>query len=124
MAINAFENTVATPGTPQQVVFTGGPQTIVGGVTYPAGSVPTRGAQILLSAHPGNTAGKNIFVGVKGMSIASKTGILAVLPTPTTTQNLQISLGQFGGMVDVADLYIDTDSVAAATERIIVSVIG
>ena len=124
MAVNAFENTVVTPGTPQQLVFSGGPQAIVGGVTFPVGSVPMRGAQILLSAHIGNTAGKNIFVGVKGMSIASKTGIAFILPTPTSTQNLQISLGQFGGMIDPADMYIDTDAGTGNTERVIFTVIG
>lgn len=119
MPMNFFSVTVATPGTPQQLVPDLG-QIIMGGVTYPAGSATLRGFQIQVQAAPGNTAGKSIFVGRKSMVVSTKVGCGFSCLAGTQP----ISLGQFGGMEDVADLWIDTDSVAAATEKLLVTVVS
>jgi hypothetical protein len=109
---------VTTPGTPQRLVGVIAPAlaTISGGL---AGSIAPRGAFVQVQAHPGNTAGKNIFLGTRSdMSVAGKSGEgMAVL---TGAQPLQIFAD--GGLIDLGEWYMDTDSGTGGTERLLVTV--
>jgi hypothetical protein len=123
MSIICFSATVATAGTPQNLASTASPAqpTInMGGTTFAAASATLRGAQIQLQAAPGNTAAKNIYVGSKGMVVGTKAGCGMTLLTGTQP----ISLGQFGGLEDLADLWIDTDAGTNGTEKILVTVVA
>lgn len=120
MGMICFKNTVTTQGTPQQLVPPGA-QIIMGGVTYPAGSATLRGFQILVQADPGNTASKNIWIGNKSMVVSTRVGCGLAL----VTGGQPVSLGQYGSLQDLADLWIDTDSAGAnGTQNILIIVVG
>lgn len=111
-----FSAVVATPGTPQLLCGTTVPAQAA--VTGPlGGTIPPRGTCIALSASAANTASKSIFWGAKTMSVSGKTGIGgALLPGASIVLPAD-------NMVDLGDFWIDTDSVAAATEKVFVTVL-
>lgn len=120
MATHCFTITLTTHAVPQQLIENVGSQIIIGGVTFPVGSASLRGFQIQLQACPTNTTAKNIYVGTKNMVVSTKVGCgMALL-----TGSQPISLGQFGGAEDVADLWFDTDAGTDGTEKIMVTVVG
>ena len=109
---------VATPGTPQKLVSAIAPAlaTISGGLS---GSIAPRGAFLQVQAHPGNTAGKSVYLGTRSdMSIASKSGVGMALLTGAQPQQVFAD----GGLIDLGDWYIDTDSTTGGTERLLVTV--
>jgi hypothetical protein len=111
-----FSAVVVTPGTPQKLQGTTVPAAAVisGGL---AGIVAARGQTIVLSASAANTAAKSIFWGGPSMSVSAKTGIGgALLP------GASIVIPVNDTEVDLGDFWIDTDSVAASTEKLFVSV--
>jgi hypothetical protein len=119
MAAICFSNTVTTAGTPQKLVPPNA-QILAGGVTFPVGSATLRGYQIQLQAAPGNVAAKNIYVGNSNMVVSTKVGCgMALL-----SGSQPISLGQFGGGIDIADLYIDTDAASNGTEKILITILA
>lgn len=120
MPTTMFSAVVAAPGTPQTLVSSTVPAlpTQSGSLSGGAGSVPLRGTSIIFQAAPTNTSAKSIFIGGKGMSIASKTGIGNVLLPGAFSPSIYID-----GTTDLNDFYIDTDSVAT-TERVYVMVTG
>jgi hypothetical protein len=112
-----FSAVVATPGTPQRLTGTTSPvqAAISGGL---AGNVSPIGSVVVLSASAANTAAKSIFWGGPAMNVSAKTGLGgALLPGASVV----IPVGS--ALLDLGEFWIDTDSVASATEKIFVTVI-
>lgn len=120
MAFTAYTVTIATPGTPQHLdVAPGLPTVIVQGVTYPSGASTPRGHSVMLSSLPTNTAAKNIWVGGPNLSVAGKTGVAFTL-----APGQSVTIGQDDVGVSLDQIWVDTDSVNAATEKVGVGIIG
>lgn len=111
MGVTAFTSAVAAPGTPQRLVSGASPALPqLSGVL--SGTITPRGGQIKLTADPGNTAGKYLWVGGPSLNVAGNNGWFAKV-SPGQTVDL-VELG--GGSVDVGDYFIDTDGVAGAAK--------
>lgn len=122
MSVLCFSAVVATPGTPQRLVSSTVPNMATisaGGVTSAAGAAVSA-SNMSVQAAPTNTSAKNIFIGGPGMSVASKTGIGLALLTGSAPVEINFSSGEF----TLDDLWIDTDSTNAATERVYVMLVG
>lgn len=109
---------VTTPGTPQATTSAIAPAlaTISGGLS---GTIAPRGSSLLVQAHPGNTAGKSIYLGTRpDMSIAGKSGIGIVLLTGAPPVQLRAD----DGLIDLGEWFMDTDAATGGTERLLVTV--
>lgn len=119
MATQFFSAVVTTPGTPQRLTSLTVPAlpTLNGGV---AGSASLRGSVIVFQADPLNTAAKSIFIGGPSLNVAAKTGYGMALTPGTFGPALELSMGTTA----LEDFWIDTNSVTASNERVLVTVIG
>jgi hypothetical protein len=119
MPTTFFSATVATPGTPQRLTATTAPAlpVISGGL---AGTASPRGSVICFQASPANTAAKSIFIGAQGLSVSTKSGVGFILTPGAFSPAIELS----NGTTDLADYWIDTDSANAATEKVLVTVVG
>lgn len=123
MSVSFYEVTIATPGTPQQLSKTllpSGPTITMGGITSVAGGATQAFTQISIQAAPSNTATKSVFVGGPSMNRTTLVGVGAqLLPGASTPP-----IGQHGGAITLDDIWIDTDSTNAATEKVLLILVG
>ncbi|CAN5467145.1 hypothetical protein BH10ACI4_BH10ACI4_25080 [soil metagenome] len=122
MAVQFHSVVLATPGTPQQISKTlspSGPTITMGGVTSALGGATQAFKQIIIQASSANTAAKSIFIGGPAMNRTTFAGIgTQLLP------GISVSLGQAGDTTILDDIWIDSDSTNAATEKVFLTLVG
>lgn len=116
MPITSFTTAVATPGTPKRITDAPTPAlpTLSGQL---AGTITPRGTNILITADPGNTAAKFVWLGGPALNVGANTGWFAKLAPGVSETVATIS----NGTTDAADIWFDTDGTVA---KIGVEVIG
>lgn len=108
MPATSFSSAVATPGTPQRLSAGATPALpVLSGML--AGTITPRGTKIIVTADPGNTAAKNLWIGGPSLNVAANTGWSIKLAPGVAMSICEIS----NGSTDVADYWVDTDGTVA-----------
>jgi hypothetical protein len=106
-------------GTPQSLASSTSPalpSININGVSSGSGSATQQLAQIMLQADPSNT-GANIYIGGRAMVKSTRVGVGLVLPKTGSP----VSIGQYGGLVTLDDIYFDGDTTA---DKLLVTLVG
>jgi len=109
MAATQFTSTVATPGTPQRLTAGATPAlpTLSGGLS---GTITPSGRQIRVTANPGTTATKSLFIGGPSLSVSGNSGWSEKL-APGASVTLEAPGND--GACNAGDYFVDTDGTVA-----------